>query len=602
MTNKNKTKLKSKCYKCGGMVNPHDFGGILASTASGALGGAAGGPVGALIGAGTGLIGGLLGSKKDKEAKKAQEQQEMMMRQQQLLAMPTPQGGLVPGVVNPYQIGMQALGGPLGNSYMNPFAMGGNMNQLETYDSGGTHEENPLGGIPVGMSADGGLNTVEEGESSFNFPDGKYIYSDRLVLDDATLFGLPSSTKGKSYSEAAKKIDSLFKGRQSKIDSDTKKAMMTRLRKAQDQSRQEMQAMQESAEQPTMEEQQFAYGGKMYAGGGLSRGKDYGSKSNPYPSVKSGDFAGGGRSYPIPTKADAVDALRLAGLHGRSDVRAKVLSKYPGLKKAYGGKVKYQDGGVIPYNDTEAYTGGMTMGDMNQILNPLEYYGDMTTPGTTTSLPGSVSSELPSITSMQQNPIAPEQSKLPWDKIGMGASLLGQAAPLFSNIAGLRGTKPSGTYTAPQMAANVQPELVNRQQIERNLTRQLATNREALSRRSSGNFGQYAANLQALNMGSSTALANATLQANLADAQERARAEQMNLGIEERNIGRRMQADQINAQNMAAYEAQRAAYRQGIGQSVVNVSKSLSNFLQSKKYMDSYRQAIQARQINPVKQ
>ena len=72
--------------------------------------------------------------------------------------------------------------------------------------------------------------------------------------------------------------------------------------------------------------------------GGLSRKDDYGSSKKPYPSVKSKDFAGGGRSYPIPTKADARDALRLAGLHGRSDVRAKVYKKYPELKKAsYGG-------------------------------------------------------------------------------------------------------------------------------------------------------------------------------------------------------------------------------------------------------------------------
>lgn len=67
--------------------------------------------------------------------------------------------------------------------------------------------------------------------------------------------------------------------------------------------------------------------------GGLSRNKDYGSSKKPYPKVNSKDFAGGNRSYPIPTKADAIDALRLAGLHGRSDVRSKVYSKYPELKK-----------------------------------------------------------------------------------------------------------------------------------------------------------------------------------------------------------------------------------------------------------------------------
>lgn len=67
--------------------------------------------------------------------------------------------------------------------------------------------------------------------------------------------------------------------------------------------------------------------------GGLSRDKDYGSKKKPYPSVAKKDFAGGHRSYPIPTKADAIDALRLAGLHVRNDVKAKVYNKYPELRK-----------------------------------------------------------------------------------------------------------------------------------------------------------------------------------------------------------------------------------------------------------------------------
>ena len=67
--------------------------------------------------------------------------------------------------------------------------------------------------------------------------------------------------------------------------------------------------------------------------GGLNHSKDYGSKSKHYPKVKSKDFAGKGRSYPIPTKVDAVDALRLAGLHGRDDVKSKVYRKYPTLRK-----------------------------------------------------------------------------------------------------------------------------------------------------------------------------------------------------------------------------------------------------------------------------
>lgn len=85
--------------------------------------------------------------------------------------------------------------------------------------------------------------------------------------------------------------------------------------------------------------------------GGLTS-KDRGSSKHPYSSVSSKDFAGGGRSYPIPTKADAVDALRLAGLHGRGDVKAKVYSRYPELRKKARGGIW-----VKPVYNTSKYRG-----------------------------------------------------------------------------------------------------------------------------------------------------------------------------------------------------------------------------------------------------
>lgn len=118
-------------------------------------------------------------------------------------------------------------------------------------------------------------------------------------------------------------------------------------------------------------------GGRIiFRNGGLTS-KDRGSSKHPYPSVSSKDFAGGGRSYPIPTKADAVDALRLAGLHGRSDVRSKVYSKYPSLRKksllgscsrpVKGIRPKAATGIFVPYN--KRYTSIYDAPDYNSDYN-----------------------------------------------------------------------------------------------------------------------------------------------------------------------------------------------------------------------------------------
>lgn len=135
--------------------------------------------------------------------------------------------------------------------------------------------------------------------------------------------------------------------------------------------------------------------------GGLSRSKDYGSKSKPYPKVDKKDFAGKNRSYPIPTKADAIDALRLAGLHGRNDIKAKVYSKYPELRKraknggvytvtsngktslrmipSTGERIKFKNGGIEDIEKTvtlipEIYSLGLKDELSNKINQPIVNY------------------------------------------------------------------------------------------------------------------------------------------------------------------------------------------------------------------------------------
>lgn len=135
--------------------------------------------------------------------------------------------------------------------------------------------------------------------------------------------------------------------------------------------------------------------------GGLSRSKDYGSKSKPYPNVDKKDFADKNRSYPIPTKSDAIDALRLAGLHGRDDIKTKVYNKYPELRKraknggvytvtsngktslrmipSTGERIKFKNGGTEDIEKTvtlnpEVYSLGLEDELVNKINQPVVNY------------------------------------------------------------------------------------------------------------------------------------------------------------------------------------------------------------------------------------
>lgn len=135
--------------------------------------------------------------------------------------------------------------------------------------------------------------------------------------------------------------------------------------------------------------------------GGLSRSKDYGSKSKPYPNVDKKDFAGKNRSYPIPTKSDAIDALRLAELHGRDDIKTKVYNKYPELRKraknggvytvtsngktslrmipSTGERIKFKNGGIEDIEKTvtlipEIYSLGLKDELSNKINQPIVNY------------------------------------------------------------------------------------------------------------------------------------------------------------------------------------------------------------------------------------
>ena len=95
---------------------------------------------------------------------------------------------------------------------MPEFAFGGALqsngsdwtNGLTFINAGGRHEQNPLGGVPMGIAEDGNPNVVEEGEVVH----GDYVFSDRLVVPNDTyeVLGLKKGKEHMTFADAAKKL------------------------------------------------------------------------------------------------------------------------------------------------------------------------------------------------------------------------------------------------------------------------------------------------------------------------------------------------------------------------------------------------------------
>ena len=97
-----------------------------------------------------------------------------------------------------------AMGGHMYSMGGRAFADGG---QLTEFNEGGSHEINPLGGIPQGFAQDGKLNLVEQGETKLNAAD--YIFSDEIKVskETATLYDLPKGDIGKTFADISKKLN-----------------------------------------------------------------------------------------------------------------------------------------------------------------------------------------------------------------------------------------------------------------------------------------------------------------------------------------------------------------------------------------------------------
>ena len=92
------------------------------------------------------------------------------------------------------------MGGPIS---------GASEGDLMKIQNGGTHEESPLGGVPIGKDADGREVLVEEGETIRKGAEEDFVFSDRLKLtkQEAEEFGIDKKFVGQSFAAVSEKLE-----------------------------------------------------------------------------------------------------------------------------------------------------------------------------------------------------------------------------------------------------------------------------------------------------------------------------------------------------------------------------------------------------------
>lgn len=349
--------------------------------------------------------------------------------------------------------------------------------------------------------------------------------------------GLPNGVKNKTYADASKHIENMFKDRNSVVDLATKKTLLTRLKDAQEAERQRLAAKEQALQQNQMQQQEQ----NQMAGGGYP---DYFLNQLQSPEFQYG-LLNTGRSYvQPPTQSD-----------NSSD--------------------------YTTYDNDMSTPSPITLGEQPLVQNSYNRSLGLRSTGNLSEYekPNWLQRNTGKDSWLMKEEGANAQSVL--GGVGLAASILG---PMISNRRAMKSLeKPSMVNPMQLDDTNIQPNFVNRQQLLRNAAQQAGTQREMLSQ-SGGNWNQFTSGMANLNANLLSSTGNLMLQSDIADQQEKARIQGMKQNIGQYNIEQRNRADELNAQNMAAYNNQLAAYKQAQGTNIGNIGQSLFNLMQARKY------------------
>ena len=213
------------------------------------MGGALGAAIGGVAGLGSGIWGLLAGNKKANQ-KTAELNAKIAQANQQAV---NNFGNNVQNVDNNTDLNLLANYAAYGGK-MNKMSNGGHThgaewdNGITLFDNGNTHEQNPNGGVQIGVDPQGVPNMVEEGEVRY----GDYILSNRIKMPKE-LKEQYKLKKNSTFADAAKKLSKESEERPNDpISKAGLDASMTKLVSIQEAIKAEQQPKQQVKQQPNI--------------------------------------------------------------------------------------------------------------------------------------------------------------------------------------------------------------------------------------------------------------------------------------------------------------------------------------------------------------
>ena len=390
----------------------------------------------------------------------------------------------------------------------NKFEDGGNLTE---FNEGGTHEQNPNGGIPQGYSPNGDMNTVEQGETK----NGNYVFSDRRIVseNDAKQFNLPKITVGKTFAKASKLLNKYNKERPyDPISNNSSKEMLGRLEEASESTMPDKNEGQE----------QFADGGNMPFGYTNSYIYNMFHPNNNQYSLEQNNM-----NY-IPD----IKVKSLANPLDNNLFRTDTV----GLNTMTPKEVSLStDNSLMPMNaDTSS---GLALADNNTNSGGNGFLSNLGQ-------------------SIADNPM----------------SLL-RYAPIAANILGIDKPKQAPTVSLPMSSARYTPGYMDVEQMISPIASQREQTIGDIMNTSGGSASSARAGILGADVNYGKAVSDAINKINQYNLGQDAAAQSFNAQQDQFNISQMTNQQQINAQNLAAYNNAKSVRTQGLLQDLTGVGQ-----------------------------